>query len=351
MKKYFLILASLSANFLGIAQHIADVNFAQAIRYQCFDCIDATNNLTNTAHTITHLTISIHGITDLTGIEGFSSLTSLVSTNNNLTALPDKLPPSLYRMNVNNNQITHLKNLPSGLKDLDCSNNALIALPELPASLLMLNCSHNKITVLPSLNGLTFLSCTDNLLTSIPPLPSGLEGLICSYNQLKVISALPKPLIRLSCQHNPDLKCLPLLPEGLVYLDVSKNIVCLPNIVKNLAVELVEGLSVKPINLPICNALRPPPCDTFPQQMPKDSSLLMDKILEIDVFPNPTEGGAKIKCLNCVVKKVLVHNAFGQLVMETQTALIDFSDLASGLYIVEVQTMSGYKTVKKIMKM
>ena len=350
MKRYFLVVVGLFAYFHVIAQHIPDVNFARGIRFQCADCLDSVNNLTSIARTRTTLTVSIADITDLSGVEGFSSLNSLIVSHNNLTTLPDNLPPRLKYININGNKITRLKNLPSDLRQLDCTNNQLTALPEFPASLLMINCSYNKITVLPSLKNLTSLFCTDNFLTTLPALPSGLEGLVCANNQLKIIPPLPKPLIRLSCQHNPDLKCLPLLPEGLVYLDVSKNIVCVPNIVKNLAIDLVEGLSVKSINLPLCNNLRPPPCDTFSQQLPQDSSILVEKTFEIDIFPNPTEGVVKIKCQNCVVKNVQVFNAVGQLIMEKQTSSIDLADLGSGVYIVQVQTVAGDKIIRKIMK-
>jgi hypothetical protein len=187
-------------------------------------------------------------------------------------------------------------------------------------------------------------------LTALPILPSGLEGLVCSYNQLKVLPPLPKPLIRVSCQYNLDIKCLPFLPEGLVYLDISKNIVCLPNSVKNLAVDMYEGLTAKAVNLPICNTLRPPPCDTFPQTIPKDSTILGNKTPKIAVFPNPTEGGVKIKCQNCTIKKVVVFNVVGQLLMTTQTELLDFSGLGCGMYIVRVETVNGYTFVEKIMK-
>lgn len=351
MKKNFLLLAFFIFYFQGISQHIADLNFVRGIRYQCETCIDSANNLTDDARKLTHLTISILNISDLTGIEGFSSLTSLNCTNNNLTMLPDKLPPKIQSINVNYNKITHLKSLSNTLKQINCSNNELTSLPELPVSLLMLDCSHNKIAVLPPLNNLTSLFCTNNLLTVLPPLPSGLEGLVCSYNQLKILPPLPKPLIRVSCQYNFDIRCLPLLPENLVYLDISKNIVCLPNVVKNLAVDMYEGITAKAVNLPICNALRPPPCDTFPQTTPKDSTILGDKIPEITIFPNPTEGGIEIKCQNCTIKKIAVFNVIGQLLMETQTEMLDLSGLGCGMYILRVETVNGYTFVEKIMKM
>lgn len=351
MKKYLLFVSFFTLYFQGISQHIADVNFVRGIRYQCETCIDSANNLTLDAQKLTHLTISILNISDLTGIDGFSSLTSLNCTNNNLTALPDKLPSKIQSLNVEHNKITHFKNLPNTLKQLDCSNNALTSLPELPFSLLMLDCSYNKIAVLPALNNLTSLFCTNNVLTVLPPLPSGLEGLVCSYNQLKVLPQLPKPLIRVSCQYNLDIKCLPFLPENLVYLDISKNIVCLPNIVKNLAVDMYEGITAKAVDLPICNALRPPPCDTFPQTIPKDSTILGDKTPKIAISPNPTEGAVKIKCENCTIKKVAVFNVVGQLLMETQTKLLDFSSLGCGMYIVVIETENGYTSVEKIIKL
>lgn len=351
MKKYLLCIAYLSFCFQGISQHIADANFAQGIRYQCSSCIDAADNLTDNAQKLTGLTVSILNISDLTGIEGFSALSSLNCTNNNLTALPDKLPIGLKYLNVSYNKITQFKSLPAGLTRFYCIGNGLLALPELPISLQILDCSYNKITVLPQLKNLTTLFCTNNLLTDLPLLPDRLDGLVCSYNQLKTLPKLPKPLIRISVQYNPDLKCLPLLPEGLVYLDISKNIVCLPNVVKNLAVDIYEGFVPTAVNLPICNNLRPPPCDTFPQTLPKDSTNIVDKIVEITLFPNPTEGEVVIKCQNCTIKKISVFNVVGQLVFETQMALLDFSGLGCGLYIVRVETVNGATLVEKIMRM
>ncbi len=351
MKKHLLHLAFLIVYFQGISQHIADTNFARGIRYQCLTCLDSGNNLTDDARKLTHLTVSILNIFDLTGIEGFSALVSLNCTNNNLTALPDKLPPMLKYINVSYNKITQFKSLPNGLTRFYCSNNLLTFLPELPSALQILDCSYNKIMALPPLKNLTTLFCTNNLLTALPPLPNGLDGLLCSYNQLKTLPVLPKPLIRLSCQYNLDLKCLPLLPEGLVYLDISKNIVCLPNVVKNLAVDVYEGFVPTAVNLPSCNNLRPPPCDTFPQTLPKDSTNIVDKIVEITLFPNPTEGEVVIKCQNCTIKKISVFNAVGQLVFETQMALLDFSGLGCGLYIVRVETVNGATLVEKIMRM
>ena len=351
MKKYLFFIVYCAFTFQGISQHIGDANFAQAIRYDCPTCVDSTNNLTDDARKLNTLAIAIHDISDLAGIEGFVALTFLDCSNNKLTALPDNLPLKLTYINVDYNKITRLKRIPSGVREFNCANNLLTVLPELPASLLSLDCSFNKISVLPPLNNLITLYCTNNLLTALPTLPNGIEGLICSYNQLKVLPTFPKSLVRVSCQYNLDLKCLPLLPNSLVYLDLSKNIVCLPNIIKNLHIEMYVGLNPQIVNLPICNNLRPPPCDTFPQTIPKDSSILGLNTAKITIFPNPTEGGIKIKCQNCTLKKVSVFNTVGQLVLETQTALLDMTDFGSGIYIVRVETIEGNRVVEKIMKM
>lgn len=351
MKKYLFFTAFFLLAFNGVAQHINDANFAQAIRYDCPRCIDSNNNLTDEAPKRTGLTISIHDISDLAGIEGFSGLTFLNCTNNNLTTLPDKLPSGLRSINVSYNKITYLKKIPEQVTQFHCSNNLLTALPEIPVSLLTLDCSYNKITVLPALNNVHTLVCTNNLLTVLPTLPNSMQGLMCAYNRLKTLPNLPKPLIRVSCEYNLDLKCLPRLPDNLVYLDISENIVCLPNVVKNLAVDVYVGLTAQSVNLPICNNLRPLPCDTFPQTIPKDSSILGVNTAKITIFPNPTEGGIKIKCQNCTLKKVSIFNTIGQLILETQTALLDMTDLGSGMYIVRVETIEGNRVVKKIMKM
>jgi hypothetical protein len=162
----------------------------------------------------------------------------------------------------------------------------------------------------------------------------------------------------LSCQYNNDLKCLPVLPYYLVYLDVSKTIVCVPNIVKNVTIDTYEGFVSKTIKLPLCNDLRPPPCDTFPRDIALKDSLSaanpansVFKKAIIDVFPNPTEGVVKIKCTNCSVKKVSVFNTFGQLVIQINANVLNFSDLAAGMYLVRVETESGEKTVRKIMRL
>jgi Leucine-rich repeat (LRR) protein len=354
MKKYLLCLVSLMVYASIFGQHIDDPNFAIAIRYHCPKCIDAADNLTDAARVQTSLTVSLLNVADLKGIEGFSSLVSIICTNSNLTTLPNNLPSTLQTINVQFNKITRLPTLPENLRILDCSDNLLTTLPTFPSNLRIVDCSYNQIAALPTTLPpyLTTLFCTNNQLTTIPALPSALQGLMCSYNRIKTIPPLPKTLIRLSCQYT-DVKCLPLLPDSIVYLDVPKTVVCLPNIVKKATVSYFDGFVASNANLPFCNDLRPPPCDTFPRYVTVvDSTLYNGNTAKIDIFPNPTEGVVKIKCSNCTLKKVAVFNTVGQLIFETNGATtLNFSDLATGMYVVKIETTSGEKRIEKIMRM
>jgi Leucine-rich repeat (LRR) protein len=357
MKKYLLYIVCFCVYAPIFAQKIEDAGFAKGIRYQCPKCIDSANNLTDAARIQTNLTVSLLGVADLKGIEGFSVLTSLNCTNSKLTRLPNNLPSSLQNINIEYNEITVLpEELPINLKIFNCSDNLLTRLPtNLPANLRIFDCSNNQISALPKTlpSELTTLFCTNNLLTTLPTLPSKLEGLKCSYNKLKTLPLLPKPLIRLSCQYNDELKCLPFLPNNLIYLDISKTIVCVPNIVTTLDVQLFDGFTSKAANLPLCNDIRPAPCDTFPRSVTSKDTVIsvFNAPAKIAIFPNPTEGVVKINCTNCVIKKVSVFNSIGQLIMQLKAPILDFSNLGTGMYIVRVETENGVKKIEKIMRM
>jgi len=101
---------------------------------------------------------------------------------NNLTFLPDNLPPNL------------------GV--LICKQNKIISLPEtLPQTLQMLDCGHN-------------------LLADLPPLPSGLRGFICFNNALENIQPLPHGLEICFYGANPFMKhCKPQLPATVQMYD------------------------------------------------------------------------------------------------------------------------------------
>ena len=353
MKKGLLVFGILGFCVKIVAQQIPDPNFAQAIRLHCPACIDSSNRLTAAARVQTHLTVSMQNIDDLTGIAGFSMLNSLNCTNNRLRTLPNDLPPTLQLLKVEYNQITYLPTLPTGLKELDCSNNFLSSLPVLPVGLINLDCSHNLFTSLPNplpidLEG---LFCYNNLLTALPVLPKKLKGLACSYNFLKKLPELPNTLTLLSCEYNRELRCLPLLPETMQYLFVSNHIVCLPNIVKDMHTERLDSVVATIVNLPFCNDLLSPPCDTFPRKQAGNTIVLIEKTPKINNFPNPTEGGAFVVCENCYTAEINIFDAYGRLCKRVQDTEINLSALAAGVYYVVVETADGIFLKEKLVKL
>jgi len=142
-----------------------------------------------------------------------SGLTDLLCSDNFLTALP-ALPSALVNLSTDNNLLHALPALPGGLINLYSEYNLLTALPTLPSLLSYLDCSYNQLTNLPSLpNSLTVLYCDSNQLTALPSMPGQLNTLSCEGNLLTSLPAMPSTLNYLNCRFNPNLSCLPVLPE------------------------------------------------------------------------------------------------------------------------------------------
>jgi uncharacterized repeat protein (TIGR01451 family) len=215
------------------------------------EVLECSNNeltsLPKLSNSLNSLSCSDNLITSLPELP--NSLTYLSCSFNLLPILP-KLPITLKFLIIGNNQLTSLQELPSGLQDLSCNNNLLTNLPEIPGDLTTLDCSNNKLTTLPELpkklyslscyanlltrlpelsSSLQILTCNHNLLTSLPELPSGLFVLDCNNNKLKILPELPNSLGSLNCNDNPNLFCLPLLPNSLITLYYGSNITCVPN--------------------------------------------------------------------------------------------------------------------------
>ena len=71
------------------------------------------------------------------------------------------------------------------------------------------------LTGIKYFSSLQTLQCSDNALTVLSELPDSLIYLIANNNNLTTISELPATLIYLFIDDNPNLQCLPQLPEGL----------------------------------------------------------------------------------------------------------------------------------------
>lgn len=137
-------------------------------------------------------------------------------SSSGLTVLPDlTIYPNLKKLNCSFNQLTSLIGIPDWVEEIDCSFNHLSDLPKvLPSKLRKFNCFSNSISELPSTlpNGLIYLNCMSNCLTKVPD------------------NILPSCLLYFNCADN-KLETMPLLPDGLEYLDYSINYLAFsPNI-------------------------------------------------------------------------------------------------------------------------
>ncbi|MDY2588540.1 T9SS type A sorting domain-containing protein [Winogradskyella aquimaris] len=80
-------------------------------------------------------------------------------------------------------------------------------------------------------------------------------------------------------------------------------------------------------------------------------SIQEQTITEFTLYPNPTIDQFTIELNNSEeLQNVNIYNNLGQLVQSEKTTTVNTSQLASGLYMVEVETMKGKSTKKLIIK-
>lgn len=220
---------------------------------------------------VLYFSCSYCGIDSVTQLP--DSLLTLDLSNNMIPAFP-ALPVGLQEFRCSYTNVTSLPALPQTLTYLDCTYDNLVTLPTIPASLLTLICGDSVLTVLPALPvglntlavsytkftdlgitlppnlhglrcdynlldtlpglpaSLTALSCAYNHLTKLPTLTGcpGLSDITCSYNDLRSMPQLPNVLSWFSCDDNPNLTCLPRLPDALSHFYFQNTgITCLPN--------------------------------------------------------------------------------------------------------------------------
>ena len=68
---------------------------------------------------------------------------------------------------------------------------------------------------------------------------------------------------------------------------------------------------------------------------------------KIDVYPNPAVDVVNVTC-DADVKSVSVKNLLGIALKTTSEKSVDLSDLSNGIYVVEVETVTGAVGVEKI---
>ncbi len=196
----FLVQAFFSQKSSAQIVTIPDANFVTYLQTNFPTCITGNQLDTQCPEVLAATTVDVSGlaISDLTGIQYFTSAVYLMCNNNPLDSLI--LPPSIVAFFADNCNLTSLPELPATLANFVCSFNPLTSLPELP-------------------NQVYSIICTDCQLTSLTDLPLGLVTLLVN--------------------NNPDLLCLPILPDGLYdtggpyFQDngfLGTGITCIPNI-------------------------------------------------------------------------------------------------------------------------
>ena len=207
---------------------IVDNNFANAIRRQCPMCIDTANYLTKHADTLTVLNVSTSYISSLEGFR-FKNLLEFDCSYNQITALPENLPPTLRVLRFNTNEISRLPDIKfTHLEEFVCDYNPLNSLPDnyLPNTVTHFRCIGNNLDSLPKTlpTSLTYFNCFNNNISRLPDnLPPNLNHLDCSYNQITQLPKLPDSLQFLYCSFNL-LEGLPEpMPSGLLEIYDEEN--------------------------------------------------------------------------------------------------------------------------------
>ena len=74
------------------------------------------------------------------------------------------------------------------------------------------------------------------------------------------------------------------------------------------------------------------------------------ELKEISLYPNPTNSMFKVEVPNDSVKTISVIDVMGKVVATSNVSTVDVTNLASGIYIVKVETTSGKTGTQKLIK-
>lgn len=74
------------------------------------------------------------------------------------------------------------------------------------------------------------------------------------------------------------------------------------------------------------------------------------ELKEISLYPNPTNSMFTVEVPNDTVKTISVVDVMGKVVVTSNVSTVDVSNLASGIYIVKVETTLGKTGTQKLVK-
>jgi type IX secretion system substrate protein len=232
----------------------------------------------------------------------------------------------------------------TSLDSLICGSNPLTSLPSLPNSLTILNCETSLLTSLPTLpNSLIFLGLFNNSLTTLPLLPTSLQRLDCSYNSLTTLPSLPNSLVWLHCNNN-SITCFPTFPNSITSCILNPNSYnCLPNYV----LPAMNSYTTTPL----CAAGNTNGCPIAVAGISQYSNLNTN----ISVYPNPASSiiNVELKIQNEIQNTSLtitdmLGNTVQQSIIYNPQSIISVSNLAEGVYNLQISTSSNLQTNKRL---
>ncbi|MCF6132440.1 T9SS type A sorting domain-containing protein [Flavobacterium wongokense] len=340
------------------------------------------------ALTVYGLVVPGSGISDLTGLDNFSNLTLFLCSANNLTDLSVvSALPNLVTLYCNGNSLTTLDlNSNLALETLECGENDLTSLEVGNCTNLKnLSCYRNLLTNLDTSNliHLESLRCGDNFLSQLNVLNSpslyeldffnnqltqiDLTGLgqsalatswvfflNCRFNNLIDLDTTvmyPGVRPRIECGYNPNLAAI-YSKNGVTFVDDNPHMPPFPG----LYIEELPSLQY------IC-------VDQENFQYVQDkinyfgySGVIVDSncALAVDsneihtsfsIYPNPARTILNLdNQSNYQVKSVTIYNLLAQVVEKTKgnNRIIDVSALATGTYLLRIETDNGYFSTKFI---
>ena len=314
------------------------------------------NRLTNLlplGDSLTHLDISYNQFDSL-NIIGGDNLDSLLAFNNSLDYI-DNLPNRLTYLDISENLFTTLPTLPLslvelkanynlisginrlnqlwGLKNLELIQNQLSVLPNLPNSLEILMVASNNLTTLPALSAnLRYLNFGNNNVNQWPVFNDSIRMIAAYNNQFGYIDYLPPYLQELYIYDNPQLNCLPAIPDFLFsLLATNTNITCLPN---------ARPIQVTLLQLPVCNSTNNP-----------NNCLILNvnntPAPTFTVSPNPFTNYLTVQNSELLDdnSQLYLYDNLGQLIVQKQlnsnTETIDVADLQPAVYYLMIKTAKG----------
>jgi hypothetical protein len=294
------------------------------------------------------------------------SLGTLNIANATLSVLPD-FPPTLINLYVANmSQLISLPALPPGMGNLiinDCS--ALEEIPDLSGGMIfasIMNCPQiDSIPALPA-NMTTFEISNSPLVDEIPSLPPNLGELFVEFLPLvNSIPDLPPSLFEFWCVSN-DLYTLPDFHEGLQYAVFygNPNLKCLPVLPQSLLPDVFSGMEINLTQTQItCLPNIPPALDPTGLEICLDNDLINNPnacdayagMIEINsetisVYPNPSESIVyfalpEIESSETITIEII--SITGEKIIETTQSNLEINqvnlqDFTEGIYILKVST-------------